>query len=73
MFCDPAIVNENVAVTERGGASLSVTVMPNVAGEAAAVGVPESKPVLLSVKPAGRVEPLGTDQVYGDVPPVAAN
>jgi hypothetical protein len=37
----------------------------------AAVGVPESTPAVLSVRPAGNV-PTVTFQVNGDVPPVAA-
>jgi hypothetical protein len=36
----------------------------------AVVGVPDSTPAELSVRPAGR-EPEFTDQVYGVVPPVA--
>ena len=38
----------------------------------AAVGVPLMTPALLKLKPAGSVPEL-TDQVYGVVPPLAAN
>ena len=37
----------------------------------ATVGVPLTSPVLVSVRPAGRV-PSANDQLYGAVPPVAA-
>lgn len=48
----------------------SVTVTENVVVPAT-VGVPESKPALLSVRPPGRVLPPATTQVYGGVPPKA--
>jgi hypothetical protein len=67
------MVSVNGAVTEIAGVSLSVTVMLKVAADIAVVGVPESRPELLRVSPAGSVEPLATDQVYGLVPPVAVN
>jgi hypothetical protein len=67
------IANVNCAVKETGGVSLSVTVTPKVAPDTAVVGVPESSPELASVRPAGKVEPLTADHVYGAVPPEAAN
>ena len=52
-----------VAVLEAAGLALSVTVMPKEKFPAA-VGVPARTPVLLlSKRPAGRVEPFATDQV----------
>ena len=38
-----------------------------------AVGVPLITPLVESVKPAGRAEPLASLQVYGFVPPIAAS
>jgi hypothetical protein len=39
----------------------------------AAVGVPERRPELVNVSPAGRVDPVVTAHEYGAVPPEAAN
>ena len=54
---------------------LSVAVMENVNGEPVVlVGVPVSKPLLLSVKPAGRVLPDATVKVKPlPEPPLAVN
>lgn len=54
------IVRVKPLVTETAGDSLSVTVTLNVPPEP--VGVPESTPAELSVKPGGSVEPVATDQ-----------
>src|ERR1700749_3340879 len=46
--------------------------MPNL-NLPCAVGPPKSNPDASSESPGGKVEPVATDHVYGDVPPDAAN
>src|ERR1700722_20027565 len=70
-FCRPLITSVNVCVMDAGVASESVTVTPKVKVPAA-VGMPVRSP-FTSVKPGGKVEPAASENVYGAVPPVAAN
>jgi hypothetical protein len=63
-------VNDFVAVCALGVVE-SLTLITNVK-EPAVVGVPESIPLLERLRPAGKIlEPR--DQLYGAVPPDAAN
>ena len=65
-------VNVNDCVEVCGvGVVESVTLTANVK-EPAVVGVPESIPVLERLRPAGKI-PEPRDQLYGAVPPDAAN
>ncbi len=66
-------VSENALDAVCGvGVALSATctVKLNVP---AVVGVPLMTPAVDNVRPAGKVLPDARDQLYGDVPPVAAN
>ena len=63
-------VTVNVLVAVSFGEEESVTCRVNVE-DPVAVGVPESLPLLLMVKPAGNV-PEDTVQEYGVTPPDAA-
>jgi hypothetical protein len=66
-----AIVTVNVAVVVCWGVPASVAAIVNV-NVPEAVGVPLSVPVLERLKPSGRA-PDCTDQLYGVLPPFAAN
>ena len=63
-------VTVNVLVAVSFGEEESATSRVNLE-EPAVVGVPESLPLVLKLKPAGNV-PRETRQEYGAVPPVAA-
>ena len=66
------IFNVLVAVEAGVAESLAWTVKLKV--PAAAVGIPVMAPVLWSkLSPTGSVMPLANDQIYGVVPPLAAN
>ena len=55
---EPLTVSVKLFVTDAAGDSLSVTVTLNVPE---ALGVPESNPVKLSVRPAGKTDPVAMD------------
>jgi len=66
-------VIESDRVTEAGTVALSVT-RTRKAKAPVRVGVPEMPPALERLKPGGNGrEVAASDQVYGDVPPIAVS